>query len=487
MYALRSAWLRALRRVFHVNVAQCGPGVGAICYWARIWLILLAALIAFAAQSSDAAPQQPIRPTPEIAAKDCQAILTQQLSPDQKKNNFIKCWNNAEMTSAQRHVYQCVGQNLDQAGNPDHAGQMALCSAGVALTPQAKDVVTCLGKTPGDLTSVASCAAKGPLNDKQKAALGCIVGYMDNLHAAALCVASDGLPPDQAHALTCLMSNKDHPTGALTCIGAGHLSPEQQRQVACITEYPDDVEKAGLCIALPKMSPDQRRLISCVSDHQDNLYGAAICAGGSRLSPDEQRIASCVSEHYSDYAGAAVCAGGSHLSNAQMIVAECAISSAGGPYAFAVCVAEQYTVQELTKCLETGKVGGDKGCFGKNNDMVKLVNDSFNGVKLSVELAQNPNLIWGGPNSFAHNPSQVWGGKNSVVNNPGQLAGGNNSIARKPLGDFGNQLSKAFGKPPAVPTPGQIIKNPVQAAVQPVVVIAKALNVKLPQAPKIKL
>ncbi|MEX3640287.1 hypothetical protein [Paraburkholderia sp. BR14320] len=134
------------------------------------------------------------------------------------------------------------------------------------------------------------------------------------------------------------------------------------------------------------------------------------------------------------------------------------------PFAFVICVAEQYTAQELEKCLATGKIGGDDGCFGKNNDLVKLVNDSFEGVRLQVEVMRNPNLILGGPNSFSRNPTQVWGGRNSVFNNPGQLIGGDNSVPRKPLGDFGTQLAKPFGRLPAVPAPAQVANAAQQIA-----------------------
>ncbi len=140
-------------------------------------------------------------------------------------------------------------------------------------------------------------------------------------------------------------------------------------------------------------------------------------------------------------------AGGEQLTAEQQVFAECAVETGLQPYAFAACATGQLTLNEFQKCFEIG-VGGE-GCFGNNNEVVKLVRDFWNGVAGGPNSVLNrPNQIFGGPNSIFNDPAQIWGGPNSVFNNPGQVWGGPNSVLRNPGQIWGG--------------PNSVVRNPDQ-------------------------
>lgn len=126
-----------------------------------------------------------------------------------------------------------------------------------------------------------------------------------------------------------------------------------------------------------------------------------------------------------------MCAGGSRLTPEQAIIAQCAVSTGFQPVAAAGCIGTQFAINELQKCM-TGGIGGSGGCFGPNNEAVKVIRAAWKGVSGGKNsLVNNPAQIWGGKNSVVNNPAQIWGGPNSMFNNPGQVFGGPKSAVNQ--------------------------------------------------------
>jgi hypothetical protein len=387
-------------------------------------------------------------PAPTAAARQCKPQALAAHTPDEQSKRFVSCWNNAMMSPPQRHVAQCAREympNQQQA----KAGLFALCSQGVKVPKQAADVMACVGKANGGVAAAASCSAAAKLNPEQTRAVQCLANNRQDTKQATACIADANLSPEQQRDLACVQANPKDVNKSALCIGVNHahLSSEQQHAVQCVKQHSSDPTGSALCIASGHLSAQDRALVGCVTDHRSDAYAAAVCAGGTRLSPEQQRLASCAAKYASNPYAAALCAGGGNLTPEQMIVAQCAISTMMEPHAFAACVTEQLTQAELQKCL-LGKIGGDDGCFGKNNDLVKAIQAGFNGAKALAggpnSMVNNPDQIFGGPNSFARNPAQVWGGDNSVVKNPGQIFGGSNSIFNNPCGDLCHGSSEDF-------------------------------------------
>jgi hypothetical protein len=276
--------------------------------------------------------------------------------------------------------------------NPHAIGQFALCSSNIRLTATDKRLVGCIGSGRGDLMVVANCAA------------------------------GNALTPGQRHAAECIAKNRQNPnpSAVAMCIGTSHLSPEQQR------------------------------LANCAINHQSDAFAATLCVAGGRVNPEQRRLAECVAKNWGDLTGAAVCAGGSRLTSEQAIIAQCAVATGFVPVAAAGCIGTQLAVAELQKCM-TGQIGGN-GCFGKNNEAVKLVRVAWKGISGGKNSAlNNPDQIWGGRNSVVHNPAQIWGGPNSVFNNPSTIFGGShsavNEFVKKPLGGPHSAVNEFAKKP----------------------------------------
>jgi hypothetical protein len=72
------------------------------------------------------------------------------------------------------------------------------------------------------------------------------------------------------------------------------------------------------------------------------------------------------------------------------IITQCAITSGGEPSTFVTCAGGQLSAREIDKCFTHG-VGGNSGCFGRNNDIVRHLRQI--GVNLNFELGPNHFLV----------------------------------------------------------------------------------------------
>ena len=155
------------------------------------------------------------------------------------------------------------------------------------------------------------------------------------------------------------------------------------------------------------LSPMGQQVAQCALQMGGRPQMLAMCATGPMgIDPEAMRLAECVAANPSNFWGAAMCAGGQQLTAEQQVFAQCAVETGLQPYAFAACATGQLTMNEFQKCFEIG-VGGE-GCFGNNNEIVKLVTDFWSGVA-------------GGPNSVLNRPDQIFGGPNSIFNDPGEF------------------------------------------------------------------
>lgn len=186
-----------------------------------------------------------------------------------------------------------------------------------------------------------------------------------------------------------------------------------------------------------QISPAQRLALQCAARSGGDVRNFAACAGGQIvLNPTQQQLVKCAAQSGS-VAGFAGCAGGrlimSQLNPEQRIAVQCIAETGGQPYAAAACTATRLTTRELQKCFTDG-IGGARGCFGDNNDLVGRngwTARTLNNIVNDVTRGPGPNNDLVGRNGWTNRTLQNMG--NDVRNGPGRnndLVGCNGAIPR---------------------------------------------------------
>jgi hypothetical protein len=191
--------------------------------------------------------------------------------------------------------------------------------------------------------------------------------------AFAICANKDQLSDSEYKIANCADEYMRTRVGGefLTCVANGQLKTDQARIFECAVRNQGNYRAMGICAASGQLTDEQRRVFACVANNLNDYATAGLCAAGNQLTPEQTRIATCVLQNRGNYAQMGVCAVGDQLTPEQQVFVSCAISTGGQPYAFAVCVGTQLTVNELEKCMTEGF--GGSGCFGvgSGNEMVK--------------------------------------------------------------------------------------------------------------------
>ncbi|UTG62153.1 hypothetical protein J2O09_04105 [Elizabethkingia anophelis] len=131
----------------------------------------------------------------------------------------------------------------------------------------------------------------------------------------------------------------------VSSLGGNKEKQLSQDLLKCYKEYSNDYSMYPLCFTDKIADPDLRLLVSCMrnqtSKGQITFMDTAICYGASKFN----------------------------LNSEAQIAVKCAVATKGQPYAFVACAGGQLSAKELERCFTHG-VGGDDGCFGKNNTII---------------------------------------------------------------------------------------------------------------------
>ncbi|OJX30426.1 MAG: hypothetical protein BGO86_00310 [Chryseobacterium sp. 36-9] len=185
-------------------------------------------------------------------------------------------------------------------------------------------------------------------------------------------------------------------------MGGSNEKQYSQKLMNCYKEFGLDYTKYPLCLAGEVSNPELQQLVLCVKQQaqtgQVNFFNTAMCYGASKFN----------------------------LNTEATIAVQCAATSGGQPYVFAGCAGGQLTARELNKCLTHG-VGGQDGCFGPNNTIVKTLNS------LGNELGQH----FGPTNDIVKNFNNA---VNDITRGPGY-----NNDAVKIIRNTGNEIKNLGG------------------------------------------
>ncbi|WP_143062029.1 hypothetical protein [Faunimonas pinastri] len=167
------------------------------------------------------------------------------------------------------------------------------------------------------------------------------------------CVVERALPRSYRTTEKCLEDNDEDRVRALACSTGGKRFTEIYDKVTnlkkCVDKAHSNTDRA-VCVADPFMNEDQRYYLACLTQNKDSLSAAMVCAIARNATPEQQ------------------------------IALGCAIDTKMEPHAYVVCTGGKLLERELGKCLEHG-IGTDDGCFGPNNDFVKLLHQRDDMIK----------------------------------------------------------------------------------------------------------
>ena len=228
------------------------------------------------------------------------------------------------------------------------------------------------------------------------------------------CMVEKAFPPEYRITKQCLEDNDSEPLGALVC---SSNSPQLSTAYGKFKKVRDCFDQEG---------KDEKRI--------------AICAGSGFLGDNERYYVSCVANNPDSYGRMAVCALGKNLNPEWQIAASCAVETGGQPYAFAVCTGGQLMAREIGKCWQHG-VATDDGCFGPNNEYVKLVHNLDNEAKnaFGENSVAYQAYHWYNNNVMAPGPNhEVVKAFNTVLNDVTNGPGPNNDVIK-----FVNKLPQA--------------------------------------------
>lgn len=362
---------------------------------------------------------------------------------------FAACaGNRAVLPRRQQEVIDCAVTNRDSPG-------FAACAAekfGIGLSDEQRRVAACAVKAKGVEDAFRACG--GPafvskaLSNDEKAILDCAAKNTDAVSFGE-CAVTRFMGRAEKAVVDCAMSASD--PGAFALCAAPNIgvkmSNDQRILTKCAMQSSGDetafAKCAGAGFLAGNLGPNEQKLVNCAAGANGDTSRFASCSAkalfGDKLSKEQQIAVQCAAQSQGDPAGFAACAGanlfGMQLNPEQQIAVQCVVGTGGNPPAAAGCMASRLTARELSKCLTDG-IGGEKGCFGDNNDLVGkngFVGRTFGQIAGGPNsIINNPGQIWGGDNSFVRNPGQIWGGPNSFVRNPAQIWGGPNSVFNNP-------------------------------------------------------
>lgn len=310
------------------------------------------------------------------------------------------------------------------------------------IIPTEESVADCRTENSDDDDFVGCVARAGMLPSQQKV-YDCYKDNKDDGPSFAACAVEGRISNRQEEALRCLVDNRNSVDDLTECAGASFLG--RNAQIVECAKSNDEAGDIAQCIGSSYLSPDQRHLVECYRANSDSVADFAGCAGSRYVPGEIGRAIGCLSEN-GDAMGTAVCMASDKLTPEQSIILSCAASTGGQPIAFAGCAGGRLTAREITKCLENG-VGGDSGCFGPNNDIIKTVNNVNNdlqhGLGPNNDIRRNFENV---QHDLQHGP----GPNNDVRRNLSNAAndlqhglGPNNEI-RKVLTPLGNLMPKLF-------------------------------------------
>lgn len=288
----------------------------------------------------------------------------------------------------------------------------------------------CASQTGGDLFELARCAGSDSATvDKVVNDYQCVSSSASAADAALNCVS--GLTAEARQAIHCAKQLGMTTSGYEKCLAGinGRLAAAQ-----CMSTARDNRDLLACAVGnlpLNTFPATARQAMDCALAGGDDLADIGTCMAATNLPPEVNKALKCAGKAVGavDFALCAVDVG---LNPELRIAAECATSTGGEPVSWAACSGGRLTVRELQKCL-SGEIGKEGGCFGPNNELVKILNnaakDLTQGLGPGNEIVRAVKIIEG------------------VVNNlGGHVSNGLRRVAEEAKrGDIGKVFCGIFG------------------------------------------
>lgn len=282
-------------------------------------------------------------------------------------------------------------------------------------------------------TKFADCMVKALVSPAQKEVYTCATNNLSATEAAK-CVAHRQLTDSERALVDCLGAAGDNRIKQIRCMPSSPLSERDARFAECAANRGD----AMACAGESYMTRRDANVVRCARENRGDAVGTAKCVGIGQLPEDQQQALGCAQESkgWMDFG---LCMFAKDLTPEQRIGAQCAVESGGEPLVFVSCTGGRLTAREFEKCFTNG-IGGDGGCFGKSNDLVKAL-DAIIG-DLPAEIARS---------DFGKGLGQMktlieQGAPVSEINNISRFtAGALGTVASGTLGAAQQGVSQIFG------------------------------------------
>lgn len=196
------------------------------------------------------------------------------------------------------------------------------------------------------------------------------------------------LVPNAELAKRCMDVSGGREDAFLDCVAADALGQRERASYRCLRAATNDDERA-LCLLRENMGQQERKYLAqaekCYQQYGQNWGQYPLCMAADQFDERTSRGIQCLQQNAQtgsiNYWGMAACYFGPQMGlNQEATVAmECAMASKGQPKLFLICTGGRLAVAELDRCFTNG-VGGDDGCFGKNNVFTKHINDVANEI-----------------------------------------------------------------------------------------------------------
>ena len=326
-------------------------------------------------------------------------ICLAQHREDQDK--FLRCMAVKSLRRGhQGEILDCY-QSLSSKGSDLRTEQALACALGSQTPPALREMIACYAANAGsDRPGLRECAVDGLLTEEQRS---CLYRRSDSDGRQLACLAGERLTPAQRIALACAVDSTDSDELAKCLTRNLAVSPEVAR---CYQKADDRGEFTACLLEGRGVSRQLTRTALCATSNEEatSLEG---CLARALLPSELPREVQCAIEHSDSIAGYAFCVSGTQMSAEQKVGVQCLIETGGEPAEYVGCVAGRLTKREMLKCLQYG-VGGTRGCFGPNNDLVRTLN------QLGANIGEN-NDIFRAANTVIQDIVQGPGPNNDVV------------------------------------------------------------------------
>lgn len=350
---------------------------------------------------------------------------------------------------------------------PEQLKPVMACMGELTFGSNEQEVAKCFLQAPKDWAQARKCLQASPLAQQlppeAQQALDCakLLEAQQGASDSTLCLFKDRIPESARKGIACLQGRGGPSVEA--CLSE-LVEGDAKVLKACWDEAKGDWGRATMCAMEKGLSGAVPREVAqafrcAVGNNTAAGIGTCMIQAGiglGSLPPWQQKLIQCAGESSGDPLGTTVCmAINDGLTADQRIALQCIASTGGEMSAAATCAFGRMALKEFANCAN--QQFGEGKCFGKNNEIVKLLRAIGIDVSSDTVIGQLLNV----PLDMFKKQIQLAQG----------IAGAVGSVGNA-VNDVASNISTALGRLPeqllqgAAQVPGAVVGGIVGGAAQ---------------------